>query len=109
MAIAVIALLGAGPIRAVATSDATVVFGSRQYTPTAEQLRGEDDIEVASFFGSVEVVLPEGVYARSGGLQLFGSAECGAPCAGPAEAQRVEVEATTMFGSAEIRYPGEQD
>ena len=106
-AIAVIGLLGAGPIRAVATSDAAVLFGSREYHPTPEQLAGDDDIEVASFFGSIEVVLPEGVYARSGGLQLFGSSECDAPCAGSAEARRVEVEATTMFGSAEIRYPGE--
>ena len=108
-AVAMIGLLGAGPIRAVATSDAAVLFGSRDYHPTAAELAGDNDIEVASFFGSIEVVLPEGVQARSGGLQLFGSAECGAACDGPVDADTVEVEATVMFGSAQIIYPSERD
>jgi hypothetical protein len=106
-AIALLGLLGAGPIRAAATADATVLFGSRQYLPTSAQIAGDNDIEVASFFGSIEVVLPEGVYARYGGMQIFGSAECHAPCEGPVQVPRVEIEATSMFGSVQIRHAGE--
>lgn len=106
-AVAVIGLLGAGPIRAVATADAVALFGSREYLPTKAELAGDNDIAVASFFGSVEVVLPDDVGARYGGLQMFGSAECGLPCDMAADATQVEIEATTMFGSTQIRHVGE--
>lgn len=54
-AVAVIGLLGAGPIRAVATADAVALFGSKEYLPTQTELAGDDDIEATTMFGATQI------------------------------------------------------
>lgn len=100
---AILAVLALGPGRAVLSADAVALFGSQVYEPTLEQLSGDEDVDVLSMFGSVEVVIPQGADARLDVIPLFGSAECdGDACAGPEGAPEVVVDGAVLFGSVEV-------
>lgn len=107
--IALLAALVLGPGRAIVTADAVAVFGSNQYNPTAEQLAGEDDVDVLSLFGSVEVVVPETHSGRVDDvLPLFGSTQCNGICEGSDGQPEVEVDGMVIFGSVEVGSPPRQ-
>lgn len=87
----------------VTATDGAVVFGNRQVTVAP----GEDRVEVGMLFGSVDVVVPEGMRARPEGAVIFGSTDCALACTGTG--QEVVVDATGAFGSVDILRPGERD
>lgn len=107
---AVVALvfgLGAGPISAFGNTDATAIFGSNPYTPNGEQLRGEDDVDANSLFGSVQVIIPPDHRVEvASQLALFGSVDAERVSAinnaVPDDAPTIEVRARALFGSVEI-------
>ena len=74
------------------------VFGSRELTVAPDQ----GEVEVSVLFGSVTVVVPDGVRASSVGLVVFGSTECEDACRRPGPAGTVEVTGFGGFGSVEI-------
>jgi hypothetical protein len=81
--------------------DGMAVMGSRVVTVGPEQ----DQVEVGALFGSVKVVVPEGVQARLSGPAVFGSSECALACTGPG--REVAVDVTALFGSVDVVRPGE--
>jgi hypothetical protein len=81
--------------------DATAVMGSREVSIGPEQTQ----VEVGALFGSVKVVVPEGMRASISGPAVFGSAECGSACTGPGP--EVAVDVTALFGSVDVVRPGE--
>ncbi|WP_461144349.1 DUF1707 SHOCT-like domain-containing protein [Salinifilum aidingensis] len=85
-------------------SDGAVVFGER----TVRVSESADRVEVGALFGSVEVVVPEGVNADTSGLMVFGSTECAAACTGGSGANTVPVNTRGAFGSVEIVTPQER-
>ncbi|MEJ8280300.1 DUF1707 SHOCT-like domain-containing protein [Pseudonocardia spirodelae] len=98
--VAVAALWGGAHLLPV--SDGVTVFSSRTVGVTA------DDREVGStlLFGSVTVVVPEGVRANTSGFTVFGSTECPTACtaAGPGT---VDVTTVGAFGSVKVLTPAE--
>jgi Domain of unknown function (DUF1707) len=87
----------------VTAADGAAVFGKRQITVAP----GQDRVEVGMLFGSVDVVVPEGMRARPSGTVVFGSTDCALACAGTGP--DVVVDATGAFGSVDILRPGEPD
>lgn len=83
------------------SDDAMALMGSRTVTVGADQ----DRVEVGAVFGSVEVVVPEGVRARITGPVVFGSTECPTACGGPG--REVVVDVAGAFGSIDVLRPGE--
>ena len=82
----------------VAGADDAAVFGSREVRVHAGQ-----SVDVANVFGSVKVIVDDGVSVSSGGTVVFGSEECqacsdGTPVTGPG----ATVHARGAFGSVEI-------
>ena len=97
-----LAALVVGPGQAAVTADAAAIFGGDTYRPTRAELRGDDEVEVFSLFGGVDVVIPEGYSAqREGGVSLFGGVDCeDTVCDG--QGDEVVVDATAIFGGVNI-------
>ncbi|WP_345417116.1 DUF1707 domain-containing protein [Actinomycetospora chlora] len=99
-----IVVLGAvvfGGTRVTGADDGFAVFGSR-VVPVAA---GQERVEVASLFGSTEVVVPDGTVVQQSGYLVFGSIRCEDACRVPpgAPSERpVTVDAGGAFGSVQI-------
>jgi hypothetical protein len=91
-----------GGAQVVTAEDGATVFGSR----TVQVGPDQREVELGVLFGSVEVVVPDGVRVRTAGSVVFGSVDCEQACsgAGPAE---VVVRTTGGFGSVEIATESE--
>jgi hypothetical protein len=87
----------------VTAADGAVVFGNRQVTVVPGQTR----VEVGMLFGSVDVVVPDGIRARPEGAVIFGSTKCALACTGTGP--EVVVDGTGAFGSVKILRPGEPE
>jgi hypothetical protein len=87
----------------VTAADGAAIFGKREITVAP----GQDRVEVGMLFGSVDVVVPEGMRARPSGAVVFGSTDCALACTGTGP--EVAVDATGAFGSVDILRPGEPD
>jgi hypothetical protein len=88
-------LLLAGP-------DNTSVFGSNvERVPV-----GEGSVQVSTLFGSVEVVVPDGVQVDTSGLVVFGNVDCEDACTGTSD-RLVKVRSVGGFGSVSIRTEAE--
>ena len=75
------------------------------------QAENDDRIEVGVLFGSVDVVVPEGVRAETSGFTVFGSTECLDACSEPPgpDTSSVVVDTRGAFGSVDIVTPEERD
>jgi hypothetical protein len=101
-----IAAIGAvifGGVHVLTAADGAAVFGNRPVTVAP----GQDRVEVGMLFGSVDVIVPEGMRARTEGVVIFGSTDCALACTGTG--QEVVVDVTGAFGSVDILRPGEPD
>lgn len=87
----------------VTAADGAAVFGKREITVAP----GQDRVEVGMLFGSVDVVVPEGMRARPAGTVVFGSTDCALACTGAGP--EVVVDGTGAFGSVDILRPGEPE
>jgi hypothetical protein len=87
----------------VTAADGAAVFGNREITVAP----GQDRVDVGMIFGSVDVVVPEGMRARPSGTIFFGSTDCALACTGAGP--EVVVDATGAFGSVDILRPGEPE
>jgi hypothetical protein len=87
----------------VTADDGAAIFGNRQITVAP----GQERVEVGVLFGSVDVVVPDGVRARPTGAVVFGSTDCALACTGTGT--EVVVDATGAFGSVDILRPGEPE
>lgn len=87
----------------VTAADGAAVFGKREITVAP----GQDRVEVGMLFGSVDVVVPEGMRARPAGTVVFGSTDCALACTGTGP--EVVVDGTGAFGSVDILRPGEPE
>lgn len=97
----VLAVVAFGGVNVLGAADGASVFGSRTVTVSQDQ----DQVQVASLFGSTEVVVPDGVTARTTGLMMFGSVNCEQACALPLGApttREVVVDANGGFGSVDV-------
>jgi Domain of unknown function (DUF1707) len=97
----VLAVVAFGGVNVLGAADGASVFGSRTVTVA----QGQDQVQVASLFGSTEVVVPDGVTARTTGLMMFGSVNCEQACALPPGApttSEVVVDANGGFGSVDV-------
>ncbi len=63
-------------------------------------------INAVVVFGSLEVVVPEGVEVQLRGTAIFGSKESRAPATAPPGAPVLVINAMAVFGSVEVRQPG---
>lgn len=80
-------------------SDGASVFGDRDVQVAADQER----VDVGMVFGSIDVVVPDDVRARSTGTVLFGSVDCEQACRPDPNLREVVVDANGAFGSVEVR------
>jgi uncharacterized protein DUF1707 len=87
----------------VTATDGAAIFGNRQITVAP----GQERVEVGMLFGSVDVVVPDGMRARPTGAVVFGSTDCALACTGTGT--EVVVDATGAFGSVDILRPGEPE
>ncbi|MHA6801210.1 DUF1707 SHOCT-like domain-containing protein [Bounagaea algeriensis] len=96
-------LFGVGYV--VTAEDGVAVFGDQVVQVSGDTGRAE----VGALFGSVDVVVPEGVRAETSGLVVFGSTECASACATSpgAGTSSVVVDTRGAFGSVEIVTPEE--
>jgi hypothetical protein len=101
--IAAIGALIFGGWHVITAADGAAVFGKRQITVAP----GQDRVEVGMLFGSVDVVVPDGMRARPEGAVVFGSTDCALACTGTGP--EVVVDATGAFGSVDILRPGEPE
>ena len=97
-------LFGVGYV--VTAEDGVAVFGDQ-----VVQAENDDRIEVGVLFGSVDVVVPEGVRAETSGFTAFGSTECLDACSEPPgpDTSSVVVDTRGAFGSVDIVTPEERD
>ena len=96
-------VLGAGGVVASGT-DERVVFGSG-----VERVSDTDDeVAVSVLFGSMQVVVPDGVRVETTGLLVFGSTDCVSACSGSDE-RVVTVRGIGGFGSVEVVTQSEFD
>jgi hypothetical protein len=105
---ALVAVAAAGAVlfggsNVLTAADGAAVFGNREITIAP----GQDRVEVGMLFGRVDVIVPEGVRARSTGVVVFGGTDCALACTGPGP--EVVVDATGAFGSVDIMRPGEPE
>ena len=89
-------VLGAGGVVASGT-DERVVFGSGVERVTET----DTEVAVSLLFGSVQVVVPDGVRVETTGLLVFGSTDCATACSGSGE-RVVTVRRIGGFGSVEV-------
>lgn len=62
-------------------------------------------LEVTATFGSVEIVVPEGVDVRMTGSSIFGARECHIDREAPPGAPALEVRGRALFGEISVRHP----
>jgi hypothetical protein len=86
-----------GAVQVLGAEDGAAVFGSRTVVVEPEQT----DVEVGVLFGSVRVVVPDDVRARTGGTIVFGSTSCRRVCTGDQDTV-VSVRGNGAFGSIEV-------
>ncbi len=101
--IAAIGALIFGGSQVLTATDGAAVFGNRQVTIAP----GEDRVDVGMLFGSVDVIVPDGMRARPEGAVIFGSTKCDLACTGTGP--EVVVDGTGAFGSVNILRPGEPE
>lgn len=100
-AVALVAL-GVG-VPAVVSADDTAVFGSQ-----VVHARPGQDVEVGVLFGSVKVVVDDGVPVDKAGGMGFGSTECRA-CDGNGSGPVVHVHGRGAFGSIQVVRSSQED
>ncbi|MHA6622478.1 MFS transporter [Pseudonocardia sp. DLS-67] len=88
-------------IQIVTADDSTALLGSRQITVGP----GQERVDVGALFGSVDVVVPDGLRARVAGRVVFGGTECEQACSGPGH--EVVVDAVGAFAMIDVMRPGE--
>lgn len=88
-------------IQIVTADDSTTLLGSRQFTVEP----GQERLDVGALFGSVDVVVPDGLRARVAGRVVFGGIECEQACSGPGH--EVVVDAVGAFAMIDVMRPGE--
>jgi MFS family permease len=81
--------------------DGTALLGSRQVAVATDQAR----MEVGALFGTVDVVVPDGVRARVTGRVAFGGTECERACSEPG--REVVVDAVGAFATVHVMRPSE--
>lgn len=86
---------GYGVTQVAAARDASALFGSARY-----DVQGQSDVQVGTAFGSVTVVVPDGVHVVVRGTVLFGSFDCRSACAGTGRV--VVVEGGGAFGNVDV-------
>lgn len=90
----------------VTADDGAAVFSSRTVPVSDQQVDRGDAVEVGVVFGSVEVIVPNDVEVRMGGVTLFGSVDCEDACDGigvdGGEVRVIEVQGNGAFGSIEV-------
>jgi hypothetical protein len=98
-----IALLFGVP--ALGAADGMSLFGSQEVSGLD---LADGEIEVGVLFGSVQVIVPDDVRARTTGTVVFGSLNCDAACsAGPG--REVVVNGRGAFGSVNVVRQSEHD
>lgn len=106
--IGLLAGLALGPGRAFATADRRAIFAGGNYTPSAEQLSGEETVDIFTLFGGIDVIIPRTHQARLDGFALFGDTSCQLACEDDRGGEEIEVDAMAIFGSVtvvdEVRY-----
>ena len=90
-----------GGAQVVTADDGAAVFSSRTVPVSDQQVEDGGVVDVGVVFGSVEVVVPDGVEVRTGGVTVFGSVDCERACDGAGE-RSVEVRGSGAFGSIEV-------
>jgi hypothetical protein len=85
----------------VTANDGTALLGSRQVAVRPDQER----VEVGALFGSVNVVVPDGVRVRVAGRVVFGGTECERACSEPG--REVVVDVVGAFAMVDVMRPGE--
>lgn len=98
-AVAAVAL-GVGP-GVLNAAHGSAVFGSH----TVQVLPGQAQAQVGVLFGSVRVVVPDGMVAAPRGTLVFGGVECDQACAVPPGAPTVtpvEIDARGAFGGVDV-------
>jgi MFS family permease len=88
-------------VQIVTADNGTALLGGRQVTVGPDQER----VEVGALFGSVDVVVPDGVRARVVGRVVFGGTECERACSEPG--REIVVDAVGAFGMVDVMRPGE--
>lgn len=101
VAVAAVALLFGVP--ALGAADGMSLFGSREITVT-----DQPEVEVGVLFGSVEIVVPDGVRARTSGTVVFGSIDCDEACNAPG-GREVVINGGGAFGSVDVVTASERD
>ncbi|WP_224392149.1 DUF1707 domain-containing protein [Pseudonocardia sp. ICBG1293] len=91
-----------GGSQVLPVTDGVTVFGSRTIGVQADTPR----VGGVLLFGSVEVVVPDGVRADVSGFTVFGSTECPTACATPGD-RTVDVHVAGAFGSVKVLTPAE--
>jgi MFS family permease len=81
--------------------DGTALLGSRQVAVGPDQER----VEVGALFGSVDVVVPDGMRVRVASRVVFGGTECERACSEPG--REVVVDAVGAFAMVDVMRPGE--
>ncbi|MGH8963734.1 MAG: hypothetical protein ACRDXB_00120, partial [Actinomycetes bacterium] len=81
--------------------DGTTLLSDRQVAVGPDQER----VEVGVLFGTVDVVVPDGVRARVGSRVVFGGTECERACSEPG--REVVVDAVGAFAMVDVMRPGE--
>ncbi len=66
-------------------------------------------LEVKAMFGSIEVLVPEGVQVRMSGSSIFGQRTCHIEQDTPLGAPVIEVRGKAVFGEITVRHPGSKD
>lgn len=65
-------------------------------------------IDARAFFGSVEILVPDGVHVRMTGMSIFGSSSCTVRAAPPG-APVLEIRGHAVFGEVSVRRPRGRD
>jgi hypothetical protein len=81
--------------------DGTALLGSRQVAVEPD----EERVEVGALFGSIDVVVPDGVRVRVGSRVVFGGTECERACTEPG--REIVVDAVGAFAMVDVKRPGE--
>lgn len=63
------------------------------------------EIRAQALFGSIEILVPEGVEVQMTGMSLFGSRECRVDQDAPAGAPVIEIRGHAVFGHIAVRHP----
>jgi hypothetical protein len=80
----------------LSADDGVSVFGSR----TVYVAPGQDRVEVGMAFGSIDVVVPDDVRARTTGALIFGGTDCAQAC--QREGREVVIDAMGVFGGVDV-------